>query len=135
MSIFVFDDSLKVGITEIDEQHGRFIGFINDTWDALERGDDKDEFLYILNKLLDYAMEHFSSEEALMREHGYPDYDKHKATHSETAADLFEFDVRLLADDPEESRAFLEFLTNWLKNHILVTDMQLAAFLKQKGVS
>ncbi len=135
MSIFVFDDSFKVGISEIDEQHSRFVGYINDTWDALERGEEKEEFLHILNKLLDYAMEHFSSEEALMREHGYPDYEAHKAVHSDTAADLFDFDVRLLADDPVESRAFVEFLTQWFKNHIQVTDLKLAAFLKERGVS
>lgn len=135
MTLFVFDESLKVGISEIDEQHGRFINYINETWEALDRGDDKEEFLYILNKLLDYAMEHFSSEEALMREYGYPGYQEHKKVHSDTADELFEFDVRLLADDEKESRAFLEFLTQWLKNHILVTDMVLAAYLKEKGVS
>tara|TARA_R110002167_G_scaffold64899_3_gene183487 strand:+ start:7990 stop:8397 length:408 start_codon:yes stop_codon:yes gene_type:complete len=134
MSIFVFDDSLKVGIAQIDEQHGRFVGYINDTWDALDQGKNQDEFLYILNRLLDYAMEHFTSEEALMREHGYPDYNAHKALHNDTAADLFDFDLRLLAGDPAESRAFLEFLTEWLKNHILKTDIELAAYLKQKGV-
>ncbi len=93
MSIFVFDDSLKVGITEIDEQHGRFIGF------------------------------------------GYPDYAAHKAVHNDIAADLFEFDIRLLADDPAESRAFVEFLSRWLQNHIRVTDRQLAAYLRDHGVS
>jgi hemerythrin-like metal-binding protein len=135
MSIFVFDDSLKVGIAEIDQQHGKFIDYINATWDALERGDSREEFLHILNQLLDYAIEHFSSEEALMREYDFPGYDAHKAVHSDTAADLFDFDVRLLANDPIESRAFVEFLTQWLKNHILVTDRQLAAFLKARGVS
>lgn len=135
MSKFIFDDSLKLGITQIDQQHGRFIGYINDTWDALERGDDSQEFLHILNQLLDYAVEHFSCEEALMREHGYPDYAAHKERHSTTAGELFDFDLRLLADDPQESRAFITFLTDWLRNHILVVDVELAAFLKEKGVS
>ena len=135
MTHLVFDDSLKLGITEIDQQHARFVGYINETWDALDRGDDKEEFLYILNKLLDYAMEHFSSEEALMREFDYPDYESHKTAHTETAADLFEFDIRLLAGDQQEARAFLDFLTNWLKNHILKTDVRLAAYLKERGVN
>lgn len=135
MSIFVFDGSLTLGITELDEQHSRFIGYINDTWDALDQGKTQDEFLSILNRLLDYAMEHFSAEEALMREHDYPGYAAHKLQHNETAADLFEFDLRLLAGDPEESRAFLEFLIGWLNNHILLTDRELALFLKHKGVS
>ncbi|RDE22538.1 hypothetical protein DV711_08060 [Motiliproteus coralliicola] len=134
MTYLVFDDSLKLGITEIDQQHSRFVGYINDTWDALERGDSREEFLHILNNLLDYAMEHFSLEEALMREFNYPDYESHKGTHTVTSADLFEFDLRLLAGDEAEARAFLEFLTDWLKNHILGTDAKLAAYLKQQGV-
>ena len=135
MSTFVFDDALKLGIAEIDEQHGRFIGYINDTLDALNEGKDREEFLYILNRLLDYAMEHFTSEEALMRQHDYPGYEVHKQLHNETASELFDFDRRLLADDPEESRAFVAFLIGWLKNHILEVDKELAAFLKQKGIS
>ncbi|WP_207061348.1 bacteriohemerythrin [Motiliproteus sp. SC1-56] len=135
MSKFVFDDSLRLGITLIDEQHSRFIGYINDTWDALERGDSSAEFLPILNQLLDYVVEHFSCEEALMREHGYPGYRDHKERHNQTAAELFDFDLRLLVNDREESAAFLNFLTAWLRNHILVVDKELATFLRDKGIS
>lgn len=135
MNEFVFDESLRLGIKVLDEQHGRFIGYINDTWEALERGDGCEEFLHILNQLLDYALEHFSCEEALMREHGYPDYEAHKQRHSDTAGELFDFDLRLLANDRQESEAFLRFLTDWLQHHIKVVDVELAAFLKSKGVN
>lgn len=135
MSVFEFDQSLQLGIAAIDEQHKRFIGYINDAWDALERNEGSDEYLFILNQLMDYAMEHFSFEESLMRDHGYPGYADHKASHDETAAELFEFDMRLLADNPEESRAFVQFLQDWLQNHIKVVDIELATYLKSKGVS
>lgn len=135
MSVFEFDQSLHLGIEAIDAQHARFIGFINDAWEAMEREDKHDEFLFILNQLMDYTMEHFSFEEALMREHGYPGYAEHKKNHSTTAEQLFEFDLRLLADNPSESRAFVQFLQDWLQNHIKVVDIELAAYLKSKGVS
>ncbi len=135
MSKFEFDDSLHLDIAILDEQHGRFIGYINDAWDALERGDSSDEFLHILNKILDHGVEHFTCEEALMVEHDYPGYQDHKQQHSETATELFAFDLRLLANDTKEMEAFLEFLTGWLDNHIKVVDVELADFLKLKGVS
>jgi len=135
MSVFEFDQSLQLGIEAIDTQHKRFIGYINDVWDALERGDGHDEYLFILNQLMDYAMEHFSFEEALMREHQYPGYADHKKNHDSTAEQLFEFDMRLLADNPSESRAFVQFLQDWLQNHIKVVDIELAAYLRGKGVS
>ncbi|WP_210396620.1 bacteriohemerythrin [Motiliproteus sediminis] len=135
MSVFEFDQSLQLGVQAIDEQHKRFIGYINDAWDALERGDDSEEYLYILNQLMDYAMEHFSFEESLMREFQYPGYDDHKQNHNRTAEQLFEFDMRLLAASPDDCRAFVQFLQDWLQNHIKVVDVELASFLKSKGVS
>ncbi len=133
MEKFVFDDSLKLGISLIDEQHGRFIGYINDTWEALERGDSKEEFLHILNQLMDYVMVHFSDEEALMKEFDYPGLSEHRKKHSTTTGELFDFDIRLMSDDPEEVKAFLNFLTDWLRNHINVVDRELATYLKEKG--
>ncbi|MEH6626397.1 MAG: hemerythrin family protein [Motiliproteus sp.] len=133
MDKFVFDDSLKLGVSLIDEQHGLFIGYINDTWEALERKDSKDEFLHILNQLMDYVLVHFSDEEELMKEFEYPGLIEHRQNHSRTTDELFGFDVRLMSDDPEAAKAFLDFLADWLRNHINVVDRELAAYLKDKG--
>lgn len=133
MSLFVFDDSLRLGVAEIDEQHARFVDYINQIDAALERGESTENFLGILQQLLDYAVEHFSCEEALMRKHGYPGYEGHKQIHSATVDELWNFDIRMMADHQQETRAFLDFVVSWLKNHILGTDSQLAAFLKKKG--
>lgn len=135
MALFDFDDSLRLGIAEIDEQHARFIDYINETDAALERGENTEKFLSILQKLMDYAVEHFSCEGALMRQHGYPGYEGHNEIHRHTLGELLEFDIRMMADHEEETRVFLDFLVGWLKNHILHTDYELAAFLKNKGVS
>lgn len=135
MALFVFDDSLRLGVTEIDDQHARFVDYINEIDASLERGESTENFLRILQQLLDYAVEHFSSEEALMRKHDYPGYKGHKEIHSATVDELWDFDIRMMADHEEETRAFLDFVVNWLKNHIQGTDTELAAFLKKKGVS
>ncbi len=135
MDKFIFDDSLKLGVTLIDEQHGRFIGYINDTWDALERRDSKEEFLHILNQLMDYVLVHFTDEEALMKEFDYPGLLEHRQNHSQTTDELFGFDIRLMSGDPDAAKAFLNFLTDWLRNHINVVDRELAAYLKDKGCS
>jgi len=135
MALFVFDDSYRLGIAEIDQQHLRFVDYINEIDAALKRNENTETFLSILQQLLDYAVEHFSSEEALMRKHAYPGYEGHKEIHSHTLGELFEFDMRIMADHEEETRAFLDFAVAWLKNHILHTDYELATFLKKKGVS
>ncbi len=133
MSKFFFDQSLKLDIAIIDQQHERFIGYINDTRDALERGDSKEEFLHILNQLMDYVLVHFSTEEQLMREFGYPELKAHRENHNRTTDELFAFDMRLMADDPKAATEFLDFLTDWLRNHISVVDRELANWLKSKG--
>ena len=135
MALFVFDDSLRLGVAEIDEQHQRFVGYINEIDAALERGEKTESFLVILQQLLDYAVEHFTAEEALMRKYDYPGYNGHRDIHSATTDELWDFDIRIMADHEEETREFLDFVINWLRNHILVTDQELATFLKSKGVS
>lgn len=135
MEAIVFDGSLELGIKEIDDQHRQFVGYINETREAIERGERGVELIRILNKLLDYGVHHFTTEERLLEKWDYPEIDEHRRKHTETASQLFDFDVRLLGDDPAASEAFVQFLSDWLINHIQKDDRHYADFLATQGIT
>ncbi len=134
MTKFVFDKSLELGVTLIDDQHRRWVGYLNDAWDGLERGEQGKDFFYLLNQLMDYALQHFCDEEALMKQAGYPEYEAHRARHNEITEELFGFDLTLLSNEPDSAEKFLQFMTEWLRNHIDVVDREMADSLRAKGV-
>ena len=129
-----WNDGLKIGIGEIDKQHEKLIGLINDLYDAFTQGKAKEVVDDIVSEAHDYIGYHFSTEQRLMEEHGY-DADSHIEEHEDYI--LKSSDHLMASQDGEAELAqdVLDYLTNWWKGHILGTDKKLAAFLKDEGVS
>lgn len=130
-----WNDSLKLGVSEIDKQHEKLIGLINDLYDAATQGKAKDVVDEIVSEAHDYIDYHFSTEQKLMDEHGYPAEGDHADEHDDYI--LKSSDYLVAAQDDEAGLAddVLEYLTGWWKTHINVTDRKLAMFLKEKGVN
>ena len=82
--------------------------------------------------LLLYAMEHFYSEEGLMRAEGYPDVDRHHDLHD---------DFRTLCENMVVEGTDLEFgrlvsnISGWLANHIQVEDLRFSVWRRDRVVS
>jgi methyl-accepting chemotaxis protein len=88
------------------------------------------ETLGALDTLAGEARLHFHREEALMRMHGYPDFDDHKADH-----DLLLAELSVLSRELADTRAgyldaeVLETMKDWLLGHALGFDRRLADYL------
>ena len=132
MSLFDWDDSLSVGIEEIDEQHKRLLALLNDLNEALLHSDAKGGYARARAGALAYAREHLSQEEALMRQTGFPRYDRHKTQHEEFMAH-----VNILPEHPgrldrEAAEMLLAFLRDWLVEHIMGGDQIFASFYRSR---
>ncbi|MCK5235637.1 MAG: hemerythrin, partial [Deltaproteobacteria bacterium] len=79
---FIWKDNLNIGHELIDSQHKAFYTKISEFNDSIDRGDTKgiDDLFEYINA---YVAEHFSVEEELMSEHGYPNMIEHKKQHAE----------------------------------------------------
>lgn len=136
-----WSDVFLVDVSKVDEQHrGLFAalrtlqGLILDQADAaaLDRA---------FVRLLRLTQAHFATEEALMREHGYPASGEHQAMH-----ELLLKQLEDLRSGQQEALFYhlpptwaskldlVDFLHEWLINHILDADKKLGAFLKDRGV-
>ena len=123
------DDTYKLNIHIIDEQHQRLFELINEFNETIREKKTKQATAKILKGLADYTVYHFHSEENLMKLKNYPNYEVHKSSHQAFVAKVKGFQERV---DQEKLLIPIEianFLKEWLSNHILATDKRLADFL------
>jgi hemerythrin len=134
MPLIQWDNIFSVHIKEIDEQHKKLVHLINSLYDAMKAGQGKDVLHHILAELIDYTKNHFSKEEKMMSQYAYPAAALHKIEH-----DKFTKKVMTMQKDLEQGNAVLsmdvlQFLKDWLLQHIQKTDKQYSPYLNNKGI-
>jgi hemerythrin len=128
-----WDNSLSIGIDEIDDQHKMLIARLKDLSDAFEHRHGETEILRTFEFLDDYADFHFSAEEEQMSKASYPGLQYQIGQHAEFKESL----KRLIEDFEEEgitrslTASVNTFLINWLVNHIQRVDKKFAEFLRE----
>ena len=127
-----FDDTLITKNELIDSQHKELIGRIKKFVDSCEQRDSKVTAINMLDYLAEYTDFHFSAEEKLQEEVGYPGLEDHKKKHEE-----FKKSLRSLEEFLEESEgpteAFVQQVkkkvVDWLFNHIKTFDRSVAEYI------
>jgi hemerythrin len=135
MSFMVWSEALSVGLGSVDEQHGWLVDATNRLHAELARGTpDRQVTGNIIEGLMDYTMNHFIMEEALFLEHGYPEAAAHKTQHDAFTAKIMETLIRF-EEGQEVGGETLDFLKQWLVEHIMRVDKAYAPFLAARGVT
>lgn len=134
MSFFQWNESLSVGISQIDQQHKKLVELVNQLFTAMSEGKGNDVLDKVLAELVGYTRSHFSTEERLMQQHGYPALAAHQSEHK-----AFTDKVGVMVSEFKSGKVALSnkvsaFLRDWLKGHIMGTDKKYAPFLQEKGV-
>ncbi|MCG8615311.1 MAG: bacteriohemerythrin, partial [Desulfobacterales bacterium] len=86
----------------------------------------------ILTELTEYTVFHFGFEEEQFDRFGYPETTAHKKVHQELVAQVSAFGKEFSEGKASVTMDLMDFLKDWLKNHIMKTDMAYAPFLKEK---
>lgn len=123
------DATMSVGIDEVDAQHKTLLELTNDTEAAVAAGAGREEAAQALQRLCDYVVEHFATEEALMDPDAYPEYDRHMTEHMECTNLALDFLQALNEGKDVDLPGFLAFAQTWIKDHILGTDQTLGKFV------
>lgn len=129
VSLVQWSDSMSVGNLHIDEQHKILIDTINQLASA-ESQNDRPVVSMIIDELVSYAAFHFQFEEQLIEDGGYPDLDKHRRIHQgfvEWVTDIREQFV--YHRRPQVGARILNFLRDWLRDHILGEDQRYRPFI------
>jgi len=134
MGLIQWNSSLSIGINEIDEQHKKLIVMINQLQDAMRVGKGKEILGTTLNELVRYTVYHFSTEEKYFDRYDYPE----TATHIDEHAKFIR-EVSAFKKEFEEGRIgitikLMNFLSDWLVNHIMGSDKKFGPYLNEKGI-
>jgi len=89
----------------------------------------------ILTRLADYTVYHFANEETLFEQQQYPDREAHKEDHDGLVAQVLEFKREFEEGKAALSMDLMQFLTDWLRDHIMKTDKAYAPFFQGKGIN
>lgn len=134
MGLIKWDDSFSVKVTEIDQQHQKLILMINDLNDAMKQGKGKEILGKIVNELATYATTHFKTEEKYFDQFAYPDTSTHKKTHAAFVQNVSDFKRGFDNGKLSLSIEVMNFLGDWLQNHIKGTDKKYSQFFNEKGL-
>lgn len=119
---FPWKDAYSVQVPEIDEQHKRLVAIINRLQDAMLQGKGRAVIESVLSDLEDYTRTHFTFEEELLAKSGYPKFMAHEAQHSGFIAKLTQLRDEYRSGSITMSVQVMEFVRDWLTQHILQDD-------------
>lgn len=125
---------LSVGVAAIDTQHKKLVGMVNEMYDAMMSGKGTEISRKILDELVDYTVVHFADEEKYMKQFDFKEYPSHKLEHENLVAQVKKYQQDVAAGKVFISIELLNFLRDWLANHILVTDKRYTACFNDHGL-
>jgi len=134
MALIVWDSRLETGHGKIDEQHKSLVEIFNRLHGAMKQGKGKQEVEGILVFLKDYTVTHFAMEEQLMDEHNYSGAQKHKQIHADLVHQVADLVAQFQAGTATLTLPVMNFLEDWLVQHIQGEDYRFALDLKGKGI-
>ncbi len=119
-------DDYVLGIEHIDQQHRELFRIASEIHELLQNDlitDKYDSIIKLLSELKDYTVFHFKSEEEYMVSIGYRKLLSHKVEHNDFIDKINNVDLEKIDMDHEQYLLdILEFILNWISDHILQTD-------------
>ena len=134
MEAINWTDSFSVGVTQFDEQHKQLVRMLNRLIADPDAGTRSETIAELLSAMTNYAQEHFEAEEELMEKHNYPQLKEHTAQHHafrRKTGDLCMATMNEVGTVPE---SLLQYLRDWLVEHILKSDMAYKPFFRELGI-
>jgi methyl-accepting chemotaxis protein len=129
---FVWSKELETGNELIDSQHKQLIEALGNLTDACSGGKGRAVLTETMDFLERYTAKHFGDEEALQKQHDYPDYPGHKRLHDGFKRVVADIGRQLKAEGPTivlVGKVNTD-IGGWLINHIKREDTKVAAHLR-----
>ena len=134
MAFIEWTDAISVGIKEFDTHHQKLLDLVNDLHAAMRSGDDPGKANLALADLLSYTRHHFEAEEKVMAAHEFPGLEEHRKRHRDLIEEVADLKASADAGEAVVTMKLLNFLRQWLIDHIRGMDREYTAFLQDKGV-
>ena len=129
---FEWKPEYSVGVDSIDQQHQELFMIFNKLANAVAGNYSPKATVATMHEMSHYLGKHFTFEEPLLKQH--PDYDSHHLEHLKFIENTLDFQIRFADNDKNVHMDMLDFLADWLKNHILEMDKEYFGYLKENNL-
>ena len=134
MPLITWGPQIETGIQIIDAQHKRLVGIINELNEAMKEDRSNEIMAATMAELVDYTHTHFGTEMRLLSNHGYDHFDEHIREHKIFTDQIEMYRDRVDAGSRSVDVSVMEYLREWLVNHITVSDRAYVPTLQRGGV-
>jgi len=128
-----WDQALAGLSSVIDSEHQGVITVINDLYATIVEGRGASEVSAAFEAMMRYTRTHFEHEEALMRQQGYPELEKHHRQHEGFVKRLDRLHNEYVGGRTQAGTDLLNLMASWWQTHISTFDTRLAEFMRSRG--
>lgn len=127
-----WDETLVIGINEIDEQHQEIFSRFAAFSDACGRGAGDEGLQELVAFLEEYTASHFEYEENAMQRSDFPQFSSHRDEHRSFLADFNHLKSKIVEPDNNREALILaeRIMIKWLIIHIGHHDRALAEHMQ-----
>ncbi|MCU7919362.1 MAG: bacteriohemerythrin [Candidatus Thiodiazotropha sp. (ex Epidulcina cf. delphinae)] len=115
------DEKYGTNVDVCDNQHKELFDRVNALNDAVTNG-DRANIGNRLDNLIDFVVVHFETEERMMEERGYIGLDAHREEHDRLVQTCTDLQDKFHSGETDIEEGTMNFIKNWLDNHIPVID-------------
>lgn len=134
MTLLTWSHECIVGVQAMDDQHGILMDTLNELRLMLQRNADRRNLCLQLERLIGYTEMHFESEDRLLKQHGFPGADSHRAEHRRLIGKLYAALEHVNREEDVNFQTVLDFLPSWYLEHVEHADQPYGIWLNEHGV-
>ncbi len=133
MKEYKWTKDLEFGIKEIDDQHKHIVELVNSFSKMDKTNFSRDDILDFFDEIISYTHVHFSAEEKIFNEAGYPEAEEHIKEHQILLQKINDLFLSFSEDDMAQTVAEVsDLLKTWIEDHLMRVDKRYVSFLLKK---
>lgn len=121
---------MSVGVPALDSDHKCLVRIINILRELDRKEDPKATVEVVLEALKVYGRNHFRREERVMDAVRFPGGAFHRAEHQNFVRHIEFLRSKFASGKMESTRELYDYLTGWLRHHILIQDMAYKPYVR-----
>jgi len=129
-----WNSEYSVEVEEIDMQHKKIFVLIDELNTAINDMKTKESLEKILSGLVNYAIYHFDTEEKYFDQFHYEFTDEHKEQHEIFKKKVTDISQKIDKNEIEISSELIDYLEDWILEHVTDSDQKYKKCLKENGL-
>ena len=132
--LITWSEKYSVGFEEFDNQHKKLAGMINELYASFMQGEADEIAETIIKEMIEYTDYHFKTEEKYFEKYKYSDTRLHIEEHQGFVEQVTSFYKDYKKGSVTISYDIMNFLRDWLLNHIQGSDKKYEEEFKRRNI-